>query len=605
MNPEKLTNRRILVIDDNEEIHNDFRSILENRDVSGIDVSEEEAAIFGLETSEATVTHGFELDSALQGQEGLKMVQTALDEGRPYALAYVDMRMPPGWDGVETIQELWKADPFLQVVICTAYSDYSGQMIIEKLGHTDKLLILKKPFDEVEVTQIAMAITEKWSMDQQSRQWQQELQQKVAERTRELEVSNRQLQQQTQRANILAEEAHAANKIKSAFLANMSHEIRTPMNSIIGFSSLLLEGESRPEQREYIELIQRSGRLLLSIINDILDFSKIEAGEMKLEIIECSLEDIIFEVKSMLSLKAEQKGLEFRVIQCNPLPEYIYSDPLRVRQCLINLLNNAIKFTSEGYIHLTVQRAELNGHPYIQFDVEDTGIGIKRDCVDKIFDSFSQEDNSTTRKFGGTGLGLSITKELAQLLGGSISVNSQHGKGSTFSLYLPTITKINTATVFNKYDACLRKETQRPDASVSSLKGNVLVVEDVQTNQRLLKILLEKYGLNVIDVDNGLEAIGAALSKTFDAIFMDLQMPKMDGFDAVDILINKYNIQTPIIAVTASAMLGDKEKCLDAGFSHYIPKPIDVDLLESILAKYFCGPEHAVADRSKALSLDG
>lgn len=605
MNPEKLTNRRILIIDDNEEIHNDFRSILGSRDVSNIDVSQEEAAIFGLETSGEPVIHNFEVDSALQGQEGLKMVQTAMDEGRPYALAYVDMRMPPGWDGVETIQELWKADPFLQVVICTAYSDYSGQTIIEKLGNTDKLLILKKPFDEVEVTQIAMSITQKWSMNQQSRQWQQQLEQKVAERTRELEISNLQLQQETHRANIMAEKAQAANQIKSDFLANMSHEIRTPLNSIIGFSTLLLEDETLPDQSEYIELIQRSGKLLLSIISDILDFSKIEAGEMKPERIECSLKNIILEVESMLSLKPKQKGLEFRVLECDPLPEYIYTDPLRVRQCLINLLSNAIKFTSEGYIHLNVKLVELEGQPYIQFDVEDTGIGIQKDCIDKIFDSFSQADNSTTRKFGGTGLGLSITKELAQLLGGSISVKSQHGKGSTFSMCLPANADVNTGNASNRYDECLQEKTQKPDFSVRLLKGDVLVVEDAPVNQRLLKLLLEKYGLNVTCVDNGSEAIDAALSQEFDAVFMDLQTPEMDGYEAVDILINKHNIQTPIIAVTASAMSGDKEKCLDAGFSHYIPKPIDIDVLESILAKYFCGPEHAIADNSKVLSLDG
>ncbi len=240
------------------------------------------------------------------------------------------------------------------------------------------------------------------------------------------------------KANDLATQAELANVTKSTFLANMSHEIRTPMNSVIGFSDLLAAEPLSEEQLEYVHIINDSGKHLLGLINDILDFSKIEAGKHKIEIVDCRLSDLFRNLKALLSMKAAEKNIEFKINPADDLPEHIQSDPTRLSQCLINLVNNAIKFTEKGHVHVNACVETANDKPYIRFDVEDTGIGIPRDRQKSVFDAFVQADGSTSRKFGGTGLGLAITKQLTELMGGSIRLKSKPGEGSVFSLVIPT-----------------------------------------------------------------------------------------------------------------------------------------------------------------------
>jgi len=250
--------------------------------------------------------------------------------------------------------------------------------------------------------------------------------------------TNRHLEKQTMLANKMAARAEAANKAKSEFLANMSHEIRTPMNSIVGFSDLLSEGELSEEQRDDVTIIRQSTKDLLTLIDDILDFSKIEAGQLVADIIECPLGKILSSLQTMMKPQALKKSLDFQVIADNDLPMHIQSDPFRLRQCLINLVGNAIKFTDQGQVYVKVSQHAHENKQYVHFDIEDTGTGIPQDRQQAIFESFTQADGSTTRKYGGTGLGLTITKQLAELLGGKLTLSSEAGKGSVFSLVIPT-----------------------------------------------------------------------------------------------------------------------------------------------------------------------
>lgn len=400
-----------------------------------------------------------------------------------------------------------------------------------------------------------------------------------------LEQVNVQLEASVERANLMTQQAVVADMAKSEFLANMSHEIRTPMNAIIGFSELLAEAELTDEQRHHIEVIRESSENLLELINDILDFSKIEAGKLDIKLIDCSLEQLLAVIESLMQPAAKEKELAFEVLQCGQLPGQIRTDPVRLRQCLINLTNNAIKFTDEGRVYVNVSLQDVNDQAYIRFDVEDTGIGIAADKQESIFETFVQVDGATTRKYGGTGLGLAITKKLANLLGGELSVTSEVGKGSVFSLRIPAGIDVESQPVFNKYDL-VSELSGEPDApEQDKFSGCVLAAEDSRTNQTLIKLLLERLGLQVTIVEDGKEAMEKALDQPFDLIFMDIQMPKMNGYDATRALRRK-GLRTPIIALTAHAMKGDEEKCISAGCDDYLTKPIDRQKLLEKVSKY-------------------
>ena len=572
-------NRRILVIDDNESIHKDFKAILCGGDLDTSSIDKVEATIFGGKKPKTQTTTSFDVSSAYQGKEGLEMICKAVDEGRPYAMAFVDVRMPPGWDGIETIQRVWKEYSDLQVVICTAYSDYQWHEIVKKLGESEKLLILKKPFDNMEVHQLACALTKKWHLVQQARIKQKELERIVNRRTHELEETNKELA-------VALKEAEEASQAKSEFLANMSHEIRTPMNSIIGFAEVLAEEDLTKEQKQYVEHIRTASHNLLDIINDILDFSKIEAGKLDTDIIDCSMEELFDNMETLLYPMADEKHLAFEIQRCDPLPKQIRTDPVRVKQCLINLINNAIKFTKAGHVYVKVSTLKRNNKDFIRFDVEDTGMGIHPDKQKTIFESFSQADSGTTRRFGGTGLGLTITKELTSLLGGELSLTSEPKKGSVFTLIIPANIDVDSLPTLGDYKAA-KKQAQKTSEQPKQAKfsGRVLVAEDARANQMLIELLLQKAGFEVTIVENGKEAVDKCRSEKFDMIFMDIQMPIMNGHEATK-QIRADGITTPIIALTASAMKGDEDKCLNAGCDGYLAKPIDRALLPKIISKY-------------------
>jgi signal transduction histidine kinase/CBS domain-containing protein len=347
------------------------------------------------------------------------------------------------------------------------------------------------------------------------------------------------LEASVEEAEHLAREAMVANAAKSEFLANMSHEIRTPMNAIIGFGEVLAEEKLTDQQKHHLDIIQASAENLLHLVNDILDFSKIEAGKLNIEITDCSLEELLALIESLMQPKVMEKGLAFEVLQCSRLPVQIRTDSVRLRQCLINLINNAVKFTEKGHVHVDVSLQQAQDKPYIRFDVEDTGIGIPAEKQEEMFESFIQADGGTTRKYGGTGLGLAITKQLAHLLGGELSLTSEVGKGSVFSLTIPAGVDVKSQPLFNKYDS-VSKLSREPDASEQvKFSGRVLIAEDSISSQMLIKLLLEKMGLQVTTAQDGKEAVSKALSQPFDLIFMDIQMPNMNGYDATKALRKK------------------------------------------------------------------
>lgn len=553
--------KRILIVDDNEAIHADIKSILLDSVVKTDDETRElENELFGISIGPEGSAGGskYIIDDAYQGEEALELVALAAAQNAPYSLVFMDVRMPPGIDGIQTIEMMWRKFPFIEVVICTAFTDYTWDEIITRFQDSDKLMLLKKPFEPILLRQLTSSLTKKWELQRQSTDSLQAMKQEVSER-------NLQIRKLSSELRRMKEEHGDGPDQKRSFFADISFKIRTPLTDLFGLSEALQETELSKEQVDYTASINSAVNSMLDQMQNVYD-SALE-DELQLEDTPFRLRDILDEIEKNIKTRIGSKPLEFNHELDKDLPDLI-GDSKRLKQVLTSLLENAIQYTDKGEVVLrtTVEATEGDGR-LIKFVVKDSGKGMPEAILRAI--------NDGNGELPVRGRGLKLVMKILKRMNSELHCDSKPGAGTELGFTL-------TFNVARAQDVTVVSE----DEPVQFEKLKVLLVEDNVTNQLVLKGMLGRYGLAIDIVQNGEHAIEAFQVENYDIIYMDWHMPGMDGLEAtreIRKLEKERGTRIPIIAVTANVLPGDKEKCLEAGMDDYLAKPIrQKDILRTL-----------------------